>query len=204
LRDTLSTGEVRELNCSNLRRTFQMRALPFRDVTGRLLGAILTVFDTTELLLLRQGLEVGEQRLKSLLNGAQALVSVKDAFGRYTLVNNAFLIFTGLPEDTILGKTDRELFDAETASRLRDNDLEVLLDGASTERSELLVSHTGEKRSYLASRFPLGGRETGPQGVGNVSVDATAQYETWRALEENQNRLKTPLEENPATKAKPP
>lgn len=195
LRATLATGEVQELTCSTARRTFQMRALPFRDVSGRLLGVILTFFDNTELMVLKHGLEMGEQRLRAILNGAQALVSVKDAFGRYTLVNAAFLRFVGRTENDILGKTDRELFDAPTASRLRDNDLEVLLDGSPTERVEVLVSHSSEQRSFLASRFLLGGRDAGPQGVGNVSVDATEQFASSRALEENQARLMAIVED---------
>lgn len=50
------------------------------------------------------------------------LVCVKDAAQQYLFVNKAFAEFVGIASDGIIGKTDHELFDADTADRILSGD----------------------------------------------------------------------------------
>ncbi len=67
-----------------------------------------------------------QQRLSLIMNHSLMIVSLKDAVGRYEFVNYRFEETFGIIQRDILGKTDRQIFEADLAKMLRKPDLEVL------------------------------------------------------------------------------
>jgi len=193
---TLRTGVSEEMICTAGKGTFQMRVHACRDEGRRILGAVLVFFDNTDLIKLQRRLEVSESRMRAMLDGAATPISVKDTLGRYLLANNAFLKAHRFNEESLLDRTDRELFDAETANMLRDNDLEVLLKNEVTERREHLGKDNATSRCLLSSRFPLTAPgEANPYAVGTVSIDVTEQVVAQEELEKSQRRYRAIVED---------
>ena len=67
--------------------------------------------------------------LNSLMDNSLSLIYVKDAAGRYLLINRRYEEQLSLTRSDILGKTDLDLFDRETAEYFMSNDRRVLESG---------------------------------------------------------------------------
>jgi diguanylate cyclase (GGDEF)-like protein/PAS domain S-box-containing protein len=86
-------------------------------------------------------------------------VFVKDEAQRYLMMNDNAATFLGLPTDQVRGRTDYDLFSAETAERRRQID-QAVLDGLTHVVDEDFVSLRGAEFYLLAHKrgVELGGR----------------------------------------------
>lgn len=193
---TIASGQSSEAVCEGPSSIYQLRIVPFMDDQSKIIGAILVFFDNTAMLKTRKLLEASESRVTSIINSSQSLISLKDRLGRYILVNRAFTDYFGLDADRIIGKTDNELFDQKSATRMRDADLTILLKHESIQTEEKLRGQGGHEGSFLVNRFHL--TEPGayePYAVGMVAVDIRALVETQKALRESETRYRAIVEE---------
>ena len=121
----------------------------------------------------------------AFMNQMPNAIFVKDNNLR-TIYVNKFLSkeFNG---DNWLHKTNQEIFDAETAEKLDQNDHEALK-GKGTEFSETLVDKNGKNRHFRSYKFPIKRKNT-PTLLGGIGIDITRQVETERTLNESENRF---------------
>lgn len=195
VRETIRTGQVTEGMCRTAKRVFQMRIHPNRDENRRISGAVLVFFDNTDLLHAEEHLRKSDANIRAVIDGSPSFISLKDAMGRYQLVNRAFLELHGLPEREVLGRADRELFSDAIANHVRDQDLEVLLRRQSTAREERYVLQ-GKERVFYTSRFPLfNPGDKNPHAVGTVSHEITVQVQAQAELRESRSRYKAIVED---------
>ncbi|MDP2309094.1 MAG: PAS domain S-box protein [Pseudomonadota bacterium] len=131
--------------------------------------------------------------MATVLDNLPAVVFLKDARGRLTVVNRRFEAFLGRGREDILGRTDRELFPAEVAERFEREDREVLATGGVVE-AEQTIPLDGKPRVYLVSKFPLLGPGGAPHSVGGVASDITEIRHLARAAQESEARLRDVLE----------
>ena len=175
---------------------FQLRILPSYDENKRIIGAILIFLDNTDRLKAQERLKDSEHRLRSILDGAQSIIFVKDTLGRYLLVNRAFKEFFGLEDSKIIGKTDRELFNDQLAVQFRDADLEVFLKVKRTKNREIIQNANGQKHTFFFNRFPLMDHsQTTPYAVGTVGIDISAQFQAQEELLQSEARYKAIIED---------
>lgn len=191
--DTIAHKKSSESFCDNYDKIYQLRCQPFLDESGNVLGAILLFVDTTELVRTTEKLEVREQQISSIVEGFSNPITVKDHFGKYILVNQAFRDFFGLGNKDVAGKTDRELFPEHTAITLRDTDLEVMLKGHSIKKEELYSSN-GKESVFLVNRFPLFDHNR-PYAVCMIATDVTLQKNAQHELRESESRYKAIIED---------
>jgi PAS domain S-box-containing protein len=149
------------------------------DAAVRLL---VNVRDLSALWRAEASLRETETRLEQILDNASAVVFVKDPAGRYLFVNREFERLAGTPRGRIVGATDRELYSAETAERLRENDRRVLKERRSIEVEES-VGLGGPARTYLASKFPLLNPDGEAYAVCGIATDITYRKRTEEALQ---------------------
>ena len=195
VKETIRTGQVSEGMCRTARRVFQMRIHPNRDENRRISGAVLVFFDNTDLLAAEEHLRKSDANIRAVIDGSPSFISLKDAMGRYQLVNRAFLELHDLSEREVLGRADRELFPDSLANHVRDQDLEVLLRRQSTAREERFMIR-GQERVFYTSRFPLfNPGDKNPNAVGTVSHDITQQVRAESDLRESQSRYKAIVED---------
>jgi PAS domain S-box-containing protein len=139
---------------------------------GAIVGAVISFTDITE----RKRAEASSQRsqrlLQSVMDNTNALVYVKDTNGRYLVVNRMWSELLDLPEESVIGRTDGEIFPAHLAARFVENDEMVrrTMTSHSTEETALV---NGEERFFLSNKFPLLGEDGKLFGTAGVSAEIT-------------------------------
>ena len=103
-----------------------------------------------------------------------ALAWAKDPDGRYVYVNGAALEAFGLDEEAILGRTDGDIFPAETAESFRKNDQLALEQRKRLQTVEVLNGKDGVPRYSLVAKFPLYGPD-GTTYIAGTAIDITEQ-----------------------------
>jgi PAS domain S-box-containing protein len=119
-------------------------------------------------------LENANAMLRAVLEGIADPVYVKDADGRYVLVNSAAAGSVGLRPEEYVGRTDHELFPAEVAGHLRADDREATASGGPRRFRETLDTPEGP-RVYQAVKAPWRDATGQILGVVGVSRDVTDQ-----------------------------
>lgn len=99
-------------------------------------------------------LRESEARLHSILDHSPAVVFVKDADGRYLMVNIQFERIFNIRRDWLIGRTDYDLFSRDMAETLRSNDRLVIESGRALEIEETVQQVDGS-HTYISIKFPL-------------------------------------------------
>jgi PAS domain S-box-containing protein len=130
-----------------------------------------------------------EQRLRAVIDTSDAVIYMKDVDGTYRLVNRRFEALSGMTQDQVRGKTDREIFPQDCADRFHRNDQHVLTSGTSLEFEETVVQDDGA-HTYQSIKVALKDARGEVYGLCCVSTDITAA----RRLEEQLSRQREQLE----------
>ncbi len=138
---------------------------------------------------LEEELRAREQRLEAILDNSPAYIFVKDRDFRYVQVNRQFENL-GRSEDAFLGKDDFEVFDAETARRLRANDQAVLSSRAPIQARESMLDGA-RTRHFLAVKFPVFDGSGAIEGVGGIATEITDMI----AADEERERMEAKMRE---------
>jgi PAS domain S-box-containing protein len=167
------------------------RGLLGRDPVGAPLGAapggvqvIRAPLGELELVTLR-AVEPAVAQLRAALDNSPSVIYLKDADGRYLLVNRAFARLHGRPAEELVGRLDREELLPEVAARMRVDDLRVMSGREPLEVQEE-VTHGDETRSFFAVKFPLVDDGGTVYGVGGVATDITHHLRLEARLREAQ------------------
>lgn len=119
-----------------------------------------------------EALEESQARLRALLENSPSGIYLKDADGKYLLVNKEYARILGADPKRVLNKTDRQLLPPELAESLRRNDLAVLMTGSPINIEKTMMVD-GQQRSFISTKFPLLGPKGWPIAVGSMSIDIT-------------------------------
>jgi PAS domain S-box-containing protein len=119
-------------------------------------------------------LENANAMLRAVLEGIADPVYVKDADGRYVLVNSAAAGSVGLRPEDYVGRTDAELFPAEVAGQLRAHDRAATSSDGPRRFRETFDTPKGP-RVYQAVKAPWRDTTGRILGVVGVSRDVTEQ-----------------------------
>jgi len=128
-----------------------------------------------------EALRESEQRLRTILDRAAAVVFLKDRNGRYTYVNQEVLRLSGLRPDQLIGKTEYEVFPYEVAESMHANDLRVWQSGMPLTTEEALPNPDGAHH-YIATKFLLSDSAGKPYLLCGIMTDITRQKRTEEAL----------------------
>ena len=136
-----------------------------------------------------------EQRLHSILDNTPAIVYLKDAAGRYLLVNRAYETTFGVTEEQVVGRPSEAVFPAETVAQFRANDQQVLQRRASFQFEEV-VPVGGAPRTFLSVKFPVCDQQGEPFAVCGISTDITERKAAEERLRSEQQFLKQLIREH--------
>jgi PAS domain S-box-containing protein len=95
-----------------------------------------------------------EERLRSILDHATAVVYMKDIDLRYVMINRQFEKVFGVTNEQIRGKTDLQIFPKDIADRFTSRDRIVIESGQPVEDEEQLKVN-GKTETYISIKFPL-------------------------------------------------
>ena len=111
----LSDGRIRFVDVSSG---------PVTTRRGTVLFSI--VHDISDRMVAEERLKGATVTLETLLDAMADRIFFKDAEGRYSMVNNAFLAFVGKSRDEVLGHTPREVLSGEVARFSEEGDVRAL------------------------------------------------------------------------------
>jgi PAS domain S-box-containing protein len=146
------------------------------------------VEDITDRQFAYEALRESEARLQAFTNHSPALMSLKDADGRYRFVNERFMQRFGLRRDQVIGRADEQVFSHDQARELTAHDAEVLASGRPVQFEQATPSLDGERFSVV-SKFPVFDAAGGAAGVGAVATDITERRTAEQALREQRTLL---------------
>jgi PAS domain S-box-containing protein len=130
-----------------------------------------------------------EQLFARFMQHLPGLAWIKDLQGRYVYANEAAEKAFRTPRPELYGKTDDEVFPAETATQFRQNDRRALAGGAGVQVTETLEHEDGVVHHSVVSKFPIPGPDGRPALVGGIAIDVTDQLRAEQARRAAQEQL---------------
>lgn len=171
-----------------------VNAIVRRDATGNLLGTTGTATDVTQRRRVEQVLRDAEYRFRAFMDKMPVVAFVKDAEGRHLFVNQTYCAKFGKPAEYFLGKNDGELWPADVAERLHDNDRRVLEQGE-IELRERVPTPDGVQRDWWVVKFPFRDAQ-GHTLVGGVALDLTERHQAEEAVRRSEERYRLLFDRN--------
>ncbi|MBI5430454.1 MAG: diguanylate cyclase [Nitrosomonadales bacterium] len=121
-----------------------------------------------------QALRENEKLLSGILENVSAYIYMKDTRGRYLFANRLLRERFAAPMEEIVGYDDSKFYDADTAARMRRDDLRVLQDGETLETEETNLNVlTGVTQVFMTVKLPLRHDDGGIYALCGISTDIT-------------------------------
>jgi len=149
-----------------------------------------------QLLIRSRELQHSVSLLRGITEGTTDGVFVKDLQGRYLMINSAGAAFAGRSADEIVGKTDLDLFSADTAEVVRQKDRQVLTQGV-TQTFEESGTSNGVCRVYLSTKGPYRDAHGEIIGLLGVARDITERKHAEEEMRQSQQKLRIHFEHTP-------
>jgi PAS domain S-box-containing protein len=137
---------------------------------------LVLALDVTDRLRAEGELRRTAELLKAVADGTTDAVFVKDRDGKYLLANPAGARFVGRADGDVLGRTDAELFDPDSARWVSERDRQVMTAGAAENVVEELTA-AGVTRTYLATKAPYRDENGTVIGVIGISLSIIGAME---------------------------
>ena len=162
------------------------------DAEGRVTRMTGSLQSVMERKLAEDALRRSQQFLQEMADNTTAVIYVKEANGRYLLVNRRFEQIFGMKADQIIGFTDHDIFPRHNADVFRKNDVEVLERNATVEYEEI-APHLDGPHTYISIKFPLRDQAGIPYALCGVSTDITERKQAEILLRSHEQQLRLAL-----------
>ncbi len=157
-------------------------------------GLILIVSDITESRRIDQALRVSEQRFRAVVNNSPAKIHVKDAQGRYVLINTLAEKLFGMTDMEARGRTTHDIFPKDKADAFTAHDQGVIDAGKTIEKEEEWL--LGDRiHTYLTVKFPILDPAGGIAGIGAIGTDITERKHAEERIQESERALQSRVAE---------
>ncbi len=173
----MATGEPAhfEAHSSTLDAWLDVNAYPSEE------GLSIYFQDITARRAAQRQLEDSHALLRTVIDGTEDAVFLKDRESRYLLINPAGAAFMGKPAAAIIGQDDTAFCSPDTARNIRERDLSILASGlSSTHEDHDIIA--GVPRAFLTTKSPFRDAAGHLVGVIGIARDITPQREAAEAL----------------------
>ncbi len=153
--------------------------------------------DITERKQAEQALRESEECFQAFMDNSPSAAWMKDEQGHYVYLNKAYEKLLGVRREDRLGKTDFDLWPAETAEQFWKNDQTVLAGDQAVGMTEECVDAKGERCYWWSFKFPFQDAQ-GKRYIGGVAADITDRRRAEDALQKAHDELERRVEERTA------
>lgn len=167
-----------------------MSATPIFGEEGEVIGAIESLRDVTRQKKIARALRESRRYLDAIINTMPDPLFIKDHDHRFVTVNDSFCDFTGHSRETLVGKTDHDVFRQEEAAIFVENDRDVFRTRQENENEELLTDSRG-KTHTIVTKKALYVSASGEEFIVGVIRDITQRKKTEQALQLTLRKLTT-------------
>jgi PAS domain S-box-containing protein len=122
-------------------------------------------------------------RFEAIFEKTDSVVFIKRRDGALLAANKKYHLAAG--RDDVIGKTDYDLYPGESADHLRSVDKRVFETGEPFVGEEDVIIASGEKVTYLTSKFLIMDPAIGDRVLCGLATDITAQKRLQQSLEES-------------------
>lgn len=161
-----------------------------RDASGQPFAQLEINSDVTQRKAAELALRQSEERLQAILDNSPAVIYMKDAQGRFVMVNRQFESLFRLSKAEIIGKRNCDLFEQELADTFDANDQAVLEARTAMQWEEVAPQEDG-LHTYISLKFPLLTPEGVPYAVCGISTDITERKQAEVALTQAKEAAET-------------
>ena len=147
------------------------------------------MIDITEQKKAEESIKVQNGLINSLLDSIPDIIFFKDKEGVYLGCNPSFIELVGKRKDEIVGKTDYDLFDKETAHFFRKQDIRMLGILAARHNEEWITYPDGSKKLLDTLKTPYWGKDGELIGILGISRDITKRKEAEEKLRKSEEQL---------------
>lgn len=185
--------EVRLRRADGEYRSLLVRGQPAAAADGTFLGLIGSATDVTDLRRAKEAVRESEARFRAFVDHNPAVAWMRDDAGRYVYLSKGYEDRFRVRLADWVGKTDRDLWPAAVADRLRGNDRAVLATARPLEVAEHAPDPDGTPREWWAFKFPF--RDAaGRRYVGGTAVDVTARVRAEAGVRASEARYRAIVE----------
>ncbi|MFI5015145.1 MAG: EAL domain-containing protein [Hyphomicrobiales bacterium] len=158
-------------------RQVTVKRLVLRDAEGNPQSLVQVLEDQTERLKTQAELDRARNFLDAVIENIPTPILVKDVrSGRHVVINRVAEAFFGVPRETMLHKTCREVFSEEVADAVEARDREVLeSDKGFAVHEHAMTTPDGKTHSVVVKRLRLNDANGEPQFMVVVIDDVTEQ-----------------------------
>ncbi len=189
--------EFRTRDVNGLERDFFGIRFPVFGADNEIVGVGGVSLDITERKQAEKALKESENRLNTFVDHIPASITLKNADGRYQMVNKRFCELRGLEPEEVIGKTTDDLHPTALAAHMNAQDAMVLAEGSNLEFEFKATDVQGVERDLIGFRFPVHGSDDDIVGVGGVNIDITERKQAETELEESTRLLRHVLDTIP-------
>jgi len=138
-------------------------------------------------------LRESEARFRAVVDNSPTKIHIKDAEGRYTLVNPEAERLFGFTDEEVRGKTSYDIFPKEVADVFTAHDRQVAESGETVEQVEQFTVED-RVRTFLTVKFPIPDGRGGVAGIAAIGTDITERKQVEEALAEKSALLEKTFE----------
>ena len=157
-------------------------------------GIVVNTRDVTGRKRAEEALGESHALLRSVIEGTDDAIFVKDLEGRYLMTNSSTAAIIGRPAEELIGKEDAELFPTEVARRLVDADRRVIESGETLRLEEVLPAGDGT-RTFLSTKAAYMDHRGEVLGIIGVSTEITERKRAEEALRQSEELYRTVVEQ---------
>lgn len=167
---------------------------PLRTNDGGIEGWLLSATDINERKKMEEERRASEERFKRFMANLPGAAWIKDLQGRYMYANEEACRTFERPRARLYGKTDDEIFPADTASRFKEND-RMAMEGKSGLQTTESLFHDGGLHHSIVSKFAMFGPDNRPLSIGGIAIDITERLNAEEALRKTHDELEIRVRE---------
>ncbi len=158
-----------------------------KDAQGNVIGALSAAQDITERMMAEQALREKEQLLSTFIEHSPIYTFIKKVTpneSRVMVVSENYRDMIGIPASEMVGKTMQEMFPAELAAKMTDDDWNVVSSGKMRELDEEL-----NNRNYSTTKFPIDIGED--RLLAGYTIDVTERKQAEKQIRESEERFRS-------------